>query len=135
MIKQFRILNKRHCPFELIVNIETTVNLNIVLECCEGLMNSEHVNINKHIKTPLCIIRIDIPKAIRDMEQAAEKVLKSIRRNEIGNNTFSKCLSHAIQGVSKKIYTQGVSKKIYTQGVSKKILPFENVDKRKLTCY
>ena len=48
------------------------------------------------------------------MEQAAKKLLKSIRRNEIDNNTFSECLSDAIYDSCKTNYKRDSSSSKYS---------------------
>ena len=72
-INKFSILQKTihsdHCPIEITCTTTLIPDLHFIKRCSEGLFNYDHWDVNKRIRNPISILKLDIPKVVASLEE------------------------------------------------------------------
>ena len=116
-VEEFNILEKLiysdHCPIALSINAVTCIDLNFVLECTDGSMNYDHLDINKRNNSPIRISKINAQNVITEMKKFAEHLLNELSSNEMDNNTLCGRLSESIYEACKINYNTNSNNTYY----------------------
>ena len=108
-IEAFDILEKMvysdHCPIAMSITTTHEIPLDTILRCSQGAFNNNHYDINRRIKPPINMKRIDIVKVIENLELCASK-LKTEMPRLTSNNTLSSRITSGIYDACKKSYTR-----------------------------
>ena len=106
-VLEFRILDKLtlsdHCPIMVTLEIALSASLETVYECSRACFSEECYDINKRMKIPINMRRVNVTAAVNLMEEYANE-LKHIMINQPDNNTVAIKITNCIYESLKKSY-------------------------------
>ena len=92
LIDSFSILQKTihsdHCPLKIACSTNSVPDLQFIKSCTDGLFNYDHFDVNKRIRNPISLLKLDIPKVIASLEELGTCLLNEDFDN---NNVDSLC--------------------------------------------
>ena len=69
-----KYIHSDHCPIKIFCSALTRPSLYTVRECSEGLLSYAHCDINRRIKSPVSLSRVNISNAIVALEEVANQL-------------------------------------------------------------
>ncbi len=79
-IDTFSILQKNihsdHCPLEITCSTTSIPDLQFIKRCTDGLFNYDHCDVNKRIRNPISVLKLDIPKVVASLEDLGTCLLR-----------------------------------------------------------
>ena len=106
-IQYLKILPKTvysdHCPVALRCCVTICPSLDVLYKISKGCFNDDHYDINRRLKRPLKLSRMNIVKAINNLENYARE-LKIEMSRDTNNNTMSTKISECLYDACKQSY-------------------------------
>ena len=113
-IDSFKILEKLvfsdHCPLAVSCNVIPTTPLETVYECSKSVFNYDHYDINKRLKPPLNITRMDIATAITLLDEKAKEIREEMSQGRMENNSLSIKITDGIYNACRNSYVKTIPK-------------------------
>ena len=69
-----KTVHSDHCPVLITCNATQEIPLSTIMRCAQGTLSHAHYVINKRIKPPINMSRIDPVKVIKNLEAYAVKI-------------------------------------------------------------
>ena len=118
-IRSFNILEKMmfsdHCPIAISCTTSQEIPLHTVMRCSQGAFNDNHYDVNRRIKPPINIKRVDVVKVIENLEACASQ-LKTELPTITSNNELSNRITSGIYDACKRSYSKSTSKEDLPDG-------------------
>ena len=109
-IDNFKIKEKNiysdHCPIQISCTVSLQSSLDIVYKCAKGCFNDNHNDINRRLKVPIKLSRVDVRKAVTLMDTYATELKDTIL--EMDNDILSTHIANNIYESCKRSYKQRV---------------------------
>lgn len=109
-IDSFKIMDKLvfsdHCPVAVSCMVIPSTPLETIYECSKSIFNYDHCDVNKRIKPPLNMSRVDIAAAVTLMEEKAKEIKEYMNEEGMQNNMLSIKITNGIYEACRKSYTK-----------------------------
>ena len=107
IMNSFKILPKTvysdHCPVTLSCNVSINPSLDILYKCSKGCFNDDHYDVNKRLRRPMKLSRMNISKAVDYLENYARE-LKAEMFHDTNNNTMSTKIADCLYDACRRSY-------------------------------
>ena len=71
-----KIIYSDHCPVEIICSTTMVPDLHFIKSCSEGLFNYDNCDVNKSIRNPISVLKLDIPKVVASLDEFGTRLLE-----------------------------------------------------------
>jgi hypothetical protein len=109
-IDTFEIMEKSiysdHCPLAVSCIVIPSTPLETVYECSKGMFNYDHYDINKRLKPPLNITRMDYSTAVALIEEKANEIKEEMSHGRIDNNLLATKITNGIYDACRNSYVK-----------------------------
>ena len=103
-----------HCPVNISMKIEISPSMDIVYECSRACFSDDCYDVNKRLKVPINMHRVNIRSAVNLLNEYANELKDRLMNNMMDNNTISIQISDCIYDACKKSYEKNHSNEITT---------------------
>ena len=99
-VNSFLIMDKLiysdHCPITISCSVPTIPSLNITRDCADGLFSYHHYDVNRIIRNPVPINRLNIPNVVAALNNLAEDLDYVIQQDDINVDELTASITNGI---------------------------------------
>ena len=99
-VNSFSIMDKDiysdHCPVLISISAPTIPSLHTTRDCADGLFSYHHYDVNRIIRNPVPINRLNIPNVVAALNDLAEDLSAVIQRGDVDVNQLNASITNGI---------------------------------------
>ena len=100
MVESFSIMEKciysDHCPVVLSCSVPSLPSLITARDCADGLFSYDHYNVNRIIRNPVPINRLNVPKVVDALNELAENLRIQTSSDDINVDQLNASITNGI---------------------------------------